>query len=233
MPSDLTRDQFTFFGSFYKAIQRIKKKADRCEAYDAICAYALCGIEPDLDSLPDAAAIAFELTKPNLDASRKKASAGKIGGSKTEANDKQNGNKREANRKRGETASEKENEKESEIESEIEKENESYISTEPENPARVPFIVFPLNDGSEHQIFDDDIHEWEELYPAVDVHQELRNMRGWLLSNPTKRKTKNGVDRFITTWLEKQQNSGGGVNRGKPAERPKHDGDNLPGILNL
>ncbi len=125
MPNDEPkRPQFTFYGSFFQAIARIKKKTDRCDAYDAICAYALRGVEPDLDALPDAAAIAFELAKPNLDASKRKASAGKIGGSKAEANRKQSGSKREANRKQEETASEKENEKENEIE--IEKEKESY-----------------------------------------------------------------------------------------------------------
>ena len=41
------RTQFTFYESFYKAISRIKKKADRADAYDAICKYALTGIEPD------------------------------------------------------------------------------------------------------------------------------------------------------------------------------------------
>ena len=75
-----TRSQFTFYDSFYRALSRIKKKADRADAYDAIVTYALTGVEPDLDKLPDAAAIAFEVIKPNLDASRKKAASGKQGG---------------------------------------------------------------------------------------------------------------------------------------------------------
>lgn len=126
----MERTQFTFYESFFKAISRIKKDADRGKAYDAICAYALYGTEPDLDELPDSAAIAFELSKPNLDASRRKASSGKRGGeskqteSKAEANAKQNESKTEANGKR--TASKKENKKEKE------KENKCY------NPV-VPF----------------------------------------------------------------------------------------------
>lgn len=71
------RKQFTFYASFAKAVKHIRKKADRCDAYDAIIDYALFGIAPDLDALPDAAAIAFELAKPNLDASRKKSDGGK------------------------------------------------------------------------------------------------------------------------------------------------------------
>lgn len=71
------RKQFTFYASFANAVKRIRKKADRCDAYDAIVNYALMGELPDLDALPDAAAIAFELAKPNIDASRRKSAGGK------------------------------------------------------------------------------------------------------------------------------------------------------------
>lgn len=112
------RKQFTFYLSFFHAISRIRNKAARCDAYDAICAYALTGAVPDLDTLPDAAAIAFELSRPNLDSSIRKAKNGKAGGSA-----KQTGSKREANAKQEHPESEKEKEKEKEIEIE----NECYI----------------------------------------------------------------------------------------------------------
>lgn len=120
----MDRKQFTFYESFASALSRIKSKAARCDAYDAICSYALYGREPDLDSLPDAAAIAFELIRPTLDTSKRKAESGKRGGS-TEANEKQSGSKTEANNKQ--IAREKENEKENE--GEIEIENECYMRT--------------------------------------------------------------------------------------------------------
>ena len=68
-----------------------------------------------------------------------------------------------------------------------------------------PIIGLPLNDGSEHPVTSEDIAEYSRLYPAVDVMQELRDMRGWLLANPTRRKTKRGVKAFIRTWLSKEQ----------------------------
>lgn len=117
------RTQFTFYESFFKAVSRIKKKADRADAYDAICAYALCGTEPNLDLLPDSAAIAFELIKPNLDSSKRKANSGKKGG---EA--KQTASKPEASVKQ--TASKKEKEKEKE------KENECYNPLTPSQEAK-------------------------------------------------------------------------------------------------
>ena len=115
------RKQFTFYLSIFKALRRIKKKPDRADAYDAICAYALFGEEPDLEKLPDSVSMAFELIRPNLDASRRKAKNGKQGGSKT----KQTESKPEANvSKQDDTSSEGEKEKEKEIEIEIEKEIE-------------------------------------------------------------------------------------------------------------
>lgn len=116
------RSQFTFYRSFGKAAERIRKKSDRCDFYDIVKDYALYGAEPNLDVCADAVAIAFDLIKPTLDTSRRKASNGKTGGS-----NKQTGSKLEANRKRGESESEKEGEKEKE--NEKENENECYPPT--------------------------------------------------------------------------------------------------------
>lgn len=114
----MSRSQFTFYASFASALSRIKKKADRADAYDAICNYALFGTEPDLDKMPDSAAIAFDLIRPTLDASRRKAENGKAGGKA-----KQTGSKPEANSKLEQDASEKEKEVEKEKENEIEGES--------------------------------------------------------------------------------------------------------------
>lgn len=87
----MERTQFTFYDSFFRALSRIKSKSARCDAYDALCKFALSGTEPDLDSMPESAAIALEVVLPNLAASRRKAESGRIGGkakqteSKTEA----------------------------------------------------------------------------------------------------------------------------------------------------
>ena len=111
----MERAQFTFYRSFANALRRIRKDADRAKAYDAICDYALDGKEPDLSGLPDSAAIAFELVKPNLDASKRKAESGKRGG---KAKQEKSCGKQLANCKQGEILSEKEKEKEKEIENE-------------------------------------------------------------------------------------------------------------------
>ncbi|MDM5112799.1 MULTISPECIES: replication protein [Aeromonas] len=89
------------------------------------------------------------------------------------------------------------------------------VSAEPVSlPAKQPepqepvVIIMPLNSG-EHAVTESFAAQMQALYPAVDVAQELRTMTGWLIANPTKRKTKTGINRFINSWLSKCQDRGG------------------------
>ena len=66
-----------------------------------------------------------------------------------------------------------------------------------------------LNDGALFPVKEDDISKWSALYPAVDILAELRKMAGWLDANPTRRKTKSGIRRFVNGWLAKEQDRGG------------------------
>lgn len=119
------RKQFTFYLSIFKAIRKIKKKTDRADAYDAICAYALFGEEPDLEAMTDSVSIAFELIRPVLDASRRKSKSGKQGGSKPKQNEsKPEAKVKQTESKPDESASKGEKEKEEEIEKEVEIEHE-------------------------------------------------------------------------------------------------------------
>lgn len=68
-----------------------------------------------------------------------------------------------------------------------------------------PFIALPCLSNYNHQIFKEDVEHYKQLYPACNVEQELRNMLGWLESNPQNKKTKNGIKAFITRWLSKAQ----------------------------
>lgn len=217
----MQRTQFTFYESFFKAVSRIKKKQDRADAYDMICAYALYQEEPNLDTASDAVAIAFELLRPVLDKAKERAESGKKGGSKPETNGKQIGSESEANAKQEEAGSKKEKEKEKEIEIEVEKEIDNIPPTEvcgelpsspppaePDpSPLSIVVIRLPLVDGTEYPLFERQVEELTALYPAVDVPQQLRSMRGWLLANPKNRKTRSGIMRFANSWLSREQNS--------------------------
>lgn len=95
------------------------------------------------------------------------------------------------------------------------------------------FIRLPLNDGSEFSVAESMVAGFETLYPAVDVRQTLRNQRGWLLSDPRRRKTARGIMRFITGWLAKDQDRGGNRGRDSPAriqDLPPPDTEIPPGF---
>lgn len=96
-------------------------------------------------------------------------------------------------------------------ESKSESEMEAYAScAAPQGDAAPPPVIsMPLNDGTEYPVTQEQCQEWAGLYPAVDVIQQLRNMRGWLIGNPGKRKTQRGILRFITSWLAREQDRGG------------------------
>lgn len=71
-----------------------------------------------------------------------------------------------------------------------------------------PVVKLPLNDGTEYAVTEEQSQEWAGLYPAVDVIQQLRGMRAWLLANPRRRKTRNGINAFVVNWLSREQDKG-------------------------
>lgn len=81
-------------------------------------------------------------------------------------------------------------------------------STEPPSDSP-PAITIPLIGGIEHPVTTEQLSEWASAYPAVDVMQELREMRTWSLANPAQRKTPKGVNAFVVRWLGKEQDKGG------------------------
>ena len=94
-------------------------------------------------------------------------------------------------------------------ESNTKSESNTDICSELQEAAEPPIITLLLNTGEEYPVTQRHVNVWMQLYPAVDIIQCLRNMKGWLMSNPAKRKTSRGIARFITTWLQKEQDKGG------------------------
>ena len=101
-------------------------------------------------------------------------------------------------------------------------ENEPAAMPCPQPEDREPPVVeLPLSDHTSYGVTQSEIDEYAALYPAADVVQELRNMRGWCLANPQKRKTRNGIRKFINSWLTRVQNQGGrSTSRPAPASPP-------------
>ena len=88
--------------------------------------------------------------------------------------------------------------------------NINIICSEPDKPTLNPSgILLPLNDNTLYEVPQKNIDTWIKAYPSVDVKHELNKIYAWLESNPTRRKTKRGINRFINTWLSKEQDKGG------------------------
>ncbi|MBY8088249.1 hypothetical protein KW496_21930 [Vibrio fluvialis] len=80
---------------------------------------------------------------------------------------------------------------------------------ETEKPTDPVLFEIPLKGkGTIHQVTQSELFELRELYPAVDVAQQFRKMIGWCKANPTRQKTKQGVKRFINSWLSNEQDKG-------------------------
>lgn len=102
------------------------------------------------------------------------------------------------------------------------KENNNTCAEECDSSApAAPVFELPLNDGTVFPISEELAAAFAGLYPNVNVPQELREMKGWLIANPKRRKTRFGVMRFITAWLAKEQDKGG--NKKQEAKVPSYD----------
>lgn len=49
------------------------------------------------------------------------------------------------------------------------------------------------------------IAEMAPLYPGIDIEAEILRAKGWLLNNPTRRKTSVGMTRFLGSWFAREQ----------------------------
>lgn len=202
--SDYPLESFVFYRSFRDAIDEMSDE-DKLATLLAICDYALYGIEPKLKSVMPRAV--FTVARPSIDANKARRVGGKKGGRpKKNTNGFEEKNHRFSKTKSTET--ETVSETVTETDTATETDSVGSAPPAPSPPAPPPVIGLPLNDGTEYGVTEEQCREWAELYPAVDVLQELRKMRGWLDSNKARRKTKRGISRFITGWLSKEQDRG-------------------------
>ncbi|MED7817246.1 helix-turn-helix domain-containing protein [Vibrio cholerae] len=97
---------------------------------------------------------------------------------------------------------------------------------ETDKPAEPVLFEIPLKGKSSiHGVTQSELFEYRELYPAVDVAQQIRNMIGWCKANPTRQKTSQGIKRFIHAWLSKEQDKGYRIQHGYQSSPDFHSGD--------
>lgn len=96
------------------------------------------------------------------------------------------------------------------------------VSPEPKDSAPdLSGIALPLVDRTNYDVPLDKIEKWKSAYPAVDVEQELKRMVAWLDDNPTRKKTRNGICRFINSWLGREQDNEGKYRNGNKQQSSK------------
>lgn len=65
------------------------------------------------------------------------------------------------------------------------------------------FLEFPTLKGGTYAVTESQIAEWEQTFPAVDVKQEVRAAKTWLLANP--KQMKSNIPRYLVNWLTRNQ----------------------------
>lgn len=217
------RDSFIFYKSFYDAIKK-RKKSLQTSVYNAIFSYVFEGEEIPLT--PEAESI-FILIKPQIDANTARYKNGKLGaefGKLGGRPKKEKSNPIGVNEKnpigvingkpqKTPNVNVNENDNVNVNVNYIETSNDVSCSELKKAPSRKTskgdiFIELPLNDGSVYQVTVENVNEWKNLYGNVDIEQQLKNIKGWLLSNPSRRKTSKGIMRFINSWLTSEQDKG-------------------------
>lgn len=212
------RDSVLFYRSFWEAIRELEPEG-QAKLLKAIMDYGLDGIDPEIDGLERAL---FCLMRPQIDANNRRYENGKIGGrprkqekTKPEPSQNQRETKPEPNQNQtGTKAKAKEKEKVKDKEKVKEKENTS--APDDESPCAGSFL---LNDGTEYAVSENDVETFQQLYPGIDVRQELRAIEAWCLANPKNRKTRSGASRFLNGWLSRSQNRAKPMQPSKPVNR--------------
>lgn len=97
-------------------------------------------------------------------------------------------------------------------------------------PHLEPVLTIPLNKKNTFfEIFPEDIREWQETFPGVDVFSSLRRARQWSIDYPKRRKTAVGIRGHLSTWLSKDQDKA----RGQPVAKKTARQENIDNISNV
>ena len=79
------------------------------------------------------------------------------------------------------------------------------------SPSSPVAFTFPTVGKADFELIrQDEVDQWQALFPGVDVPLAINACLAWNAANPSRRKTPAGVRRHIVSWLTREQNSGRG-----------------------
>jgi hypothetical protein len=86
----------------------------------------------------------------------------------------------------------------------------SAAPTAPREPA-TSVLNFPVvgQGGPLWSLTADQVAEWRELFPGLDILAEARKALAWVKANDGRRKTASGMKRFLVGWFTRTVNNGG------------------------
>lgn len=105
------------------------------------------------------------------------------------------------------------------------------IASPPAEPAPKPAALMTFQTVGKAKTWDlteDLVKVWTEAFPSLDVLEECRRAKGWVASNPAKRKTAVGMPKFLYRWMERANDrSRGRAEPGAPYAPPENLADRL------
>ncbi len=69
----MKRKQFTFYRSFWEAIENLPTKKEKLQIFEILCDFALNETEPDLSGVKPSAATVFQMARPILEKAHERA----------------------------------------------------------------------------------------------------------------------------------------------------------------
>lgn len=222
----MARDSVVFYKSFYEAISTLQPD-EKLKAMEYIMEYALYDREPDGNT---AAYGMFLMARPQIDANNRRYESGKKGGrpsgdnqTETKEEPKENQIITKLKPKHNQTETKDEPKEKVNVKENVkEKDNNTFA---PDDVDTSPCAGrFPLNDGTLYEVTENDVDTFQQLYPGIDVRQELRNIEGWCMANPKNRKTRSGAKRFLNGWMSRAQNRARPISQ---TQKPKNSFHNF------
>lgn len=95
-----------------------------------------------------------------------------------------------------------------------------------------PAITLTFDKDGQCPIAQDQIDEWQNNYPMVDVPYQLKRIQNWFIGNPYRCKSIPEVQSFITNWLEREVNIRGSTD-GRNSKNPDLKSGEPPGKLGI
>jgi hypothetical protein len=85
-------------------------------------------------------------------------------------------------------------------------ENAAITVVVADDPLRLTFPTVGV-DGHEWYLTQSQVDEWQEAYPDLDILAECRKALQWVRADKQRRKTKRGMGKFLTGWLNRATDS--------------------------